>query len=194
MIEYFEEIDRNIVLTVNAWHSPAMDEFMWWISQRIIWIPFYLLLLYLAWRRLERKSFLVFLLCAIFTVVLADLISVQLFKEVFMRYRPSHHALLTDHLHFYRLPNGDFYKGGQYGFISSHAANFFSLSIFVGFSLRKYYQRLIFVLLGIAVLVSFSRLYQGVHYVTDLLGGAVVGALIGFLVYKLIYSKLIVRS
>ena len=193
MIEQLEEWDRWIVLSVNSWHSGVLDELFWWISQRIIWIPLYLILTYLAWIKLERRVFITFLLCAVATVVLSDLISVHLFKNIFLRYRPSHYAFLTEQLHFYRMENGEFYKGGMYGFISSHAANFFSLSIFVGCALRTYYPRLIWIMLGLALMVSFSRLYQGVHYASDLFAGAVVGGVIGYLLFRFIFQRVTSR-
>jgi undecaprenyl-diphosphatase len=98
--------------------------------------------------------------------------------------------LLTDQLHFYLKPNNEFYKGGLYGFVSSHAANFFALSTFVGLALRKYYPKLIWVLFLLATIVSFSRLYQGVHYLTDLFVGGLLGALIGYLIYRFAFLKI----
>jgi undecaprenyl-diphosphatase len=190
MIEYLEEIDRLIVLTVNSWHTPFLDELMWLISDRFIWIPLYVFLLYLAWGKMSRKEFFLFVGIAIGTVVIVDLISVHLFKNVFLRYRPSHNTLLTNELHFYELKKGEFYKGGMYGFVSSHAANFFALATYVGFSMKKHYPKLIWILLCLATLISFSRLYLGVHYLSDLISGGILGATIASLSYKFVFSKL----
>jgi undecaprenyl-diphosphatase len=190
MIEQLESIDRWIVLMVNSWNTPFLDELMWFISQRATWIPLYLILLIISYKKLQKKQFVVFILLTIVTVVLADLISVHLFKNMFLRFRPSHNSLLTDQLHFYLKPNNEFYKGGLYGFVSSHAANFFALSTFVGLALRKYYPKLIWVLFLLATIVSFSRLYQGVHYLTDLFVGGLLGALIGYLIYRFAFLKI----
>lgn len=189
MIEQLESIDRWIVLTVNSWNTPFLDELMWIISQRATWIPLYLILLIISYKKLQKKQFIVFVLVTISVVALADLVSVHLFKNVFLRYRPSHNALLTDQLHFYLKENNEYYKGGMYGFVSSHAANFFSLATFVGLVLRRFYPKLIWVLLMIACIVSFSRLYQGVHYLSDLIVGGVLGALIAWLIYRYVYLK-----
>jgi undecaprenyl-diphosphatase len=190
MIEKLESIDRWIVLTVNSWDTPFLDELMWVISQRATWIPLYLILFILAYKRLNKKQLIVFALCAILAVAIADLVSVHLFKNVFLRYRPSHNALLTEQLHFYMKSNGELYKGGMYGFVSSHAANFFAMATFISLALRKYYPLMVWTLLSIATIVSFSRLYQGVHYLSDLVVGGSVGALVAYLVYRLLYRRI----
>ena len=130
MIEQLEGIDRSLVLAINSIHSSWLDEFMWLVSGKLIWFPFYLLLLFLFFKKSNIRLTFIFLLCAIAVVALADQLSVHLFKNVFERYRPSHHALLTDKLHFYQLQDGNFYKGGMFGFVSSHAANFFGICSF----------------------------------------------------------------
>lgn len=189
MIEWLEAIDRSIVLSVNSLHTPWLDELMWFISGKLAWIPFYLFLLYLAYKAFGFRKALAFLLFALIAVGIADLISVQLIKNVVERYRPSHHALLTEKLHFYELKPGEFYKGGQFGFVSSHAANFFALAVFVGLSLRHRYKWLFPLLLFMAVIVCFSRLYLGVHYLSDLIGGAVIGSLVSYMVWYTWWRK-----
>ena len=189
MIDWLEGIDRSIVLTVNSWNTPFLDELCWILSARWPWIPLYLILLYLSWKQFGWKKCGLFLLIVIATIVLADTTSVYLFKENFQRYRPSHHALLTEKLHFYlqgedKEGNPEFYKGGMYGFVSSHATNFFTISVLMGFSLKRWYPKLIWVLLGISVIVCFSRLYLGAHYLSDLIGGALWGSLIAYLSYR----------
>jgi len=191
MIEYLESIDRWIVLSVNGWNNSFLDAFFWFIAQRLTWIPLYLLIAYFAWKKLPRNQFIIFTLVTILTVAAANLASVHLFKNVFLRYRPSHHAALTERLHFYLKSNGEFYKGGMYGFVSSHATNFFALAAFVSFSLNSYYPKMKWFLYSIAVIVSFSRLYQGVHYTSDLLCGAILGVFISLIIYRFVYLKLI---
>jgi len=107
-----------------------------------------------------------------------------------MRYRPSHHALLKDQLHYYQESKGHFYTGGLFGFVSSHAANFFALAFSAGMMLRPFYPRLLKILVLIAMIVSFSRIYLGVHYLSDLLGGAIIGTATSLLIYYFVYLKL----
>ena len=189
MIEFLEEIDRSIVLAINGWNNPFMDELMWWISARITWIPIYLILLYLAYKNLTRNQLFLFLGLIGLTIALTDLTSVHFFKNVFLRYRPSHNLLLTEKLHYYLVKPGEYYKGGEYGFISSHAANFFAIITFVYLVLRKAYQKLIFPLLFIGMIIAYSRIYLGVHYLSDVCVGALVGSLIAFLVHRLLYLR-----
>ena len=189
MIDYLEGIDRMIVLTVNGWNNSFLDAFFWFISQRITWIPLYILIAFFAWKSLPKRHLVIFVILTILCVALADLVSVHLFKNVILRYRPSHHADLTERLHFYLKANGEFYKGGMYGFVSSHAANFFALATFVSLSLNAVYPKLKWFLFSIAFLVSFSRLYQGVHYASDLFAGALLGISIAFILYRFVYLK-----
>lgn len=189
MIEFLEEIDRSIVLAINGWNNPFMDELMWWISARITWIPLYLILLYLAYKTLSRNQLFLFLGLIGLTIALTDLTSVHLFKNVFLRYRPSHNLLLAEKLHYYLVKPGEYYKGGEYGFISSHAANIFAIITFAFLVLRRAYQKLIFPLLFIGMIIAYSRIYLGVHYLSDVCVGALVGSFIAFLVHRLLYLR-----
>ncbi len=189
MIDTLESIDRAIVLAVNGWNTPWLDELMWWISARITWIPLYLLLLYLGLKHLPRNAFAFYVLSAVVAVILADLISVYAFKELFMRYRPSHNALLTNRLHLYEIKPGEFYKGGMYGFVSSHAANFVALAMVSAQVFHVRFPKMKYYLIAAVLLICFSRLYLGVHYVSDLIAGGLLGAGIGYASYRLIYLR-----
>lgn len=191
MIEWLESVDRSIVLLVNSWSTPFLDEFFWLVSAKLTWIPFYIFLLFLFKRKNDWRNTGFFILLGIVAVGLSDFTSSQIIKDSVMRYRPSHHGLLTDKLHFYQFADGEFYKGGQYGFVSSHAANFFAVCTFAWLVLRSWYSKIGWLTFGIAVLVSFSRLYLGVHYVSDLIGGALLGATFAFLIYRFVFLRLV---
>lgn len=98
----------------------------------------------------------------------SDLICARLLKPTFKRLRPSH--ALEDVQLLVK-------KGGKYGFPSNHAANITAaMSVLIYF-----YRRYKYGFLTIAILVSLSRVYVGVHYPLDILTGIVTGVLLFFL-------------
>jgi len=172
MIERIDQIDRSLFLFLNGMHSSFWDGVMWWISGNKSWILLYVLILaWLTWKYKRRMLILVFLIAL--TITLTDQLSVHLFKNVFQRLRPCHNAQIASLVHLVHN-----YCGGAYGFISSHAANTFGIAILsAGLLKNKYFSWFIF---AWASLVSYSRIYLGVHYPGDILGGAVLGLLIGW--------------
>lgn len=190
MIEWLESIDHRIVLAINGWNNPLLDEIMWVFSARITWIPLYFFLIYLGFRKLGWKKALFYVGCVLVAVGCTDFICSGIIKEWVQRYRPSHNLLLTEQLHYYRFEDGSFYKGGLYGFVSSHSGNFFALAWTAGWILKPYYKRVLPTLLIVAVVISYSRIYLAVHYLSDIIGGFLVGTLVSFLVFKFVYLKI----
>ncbi|MFT5777264.1 MAG: undecaprenyl-diphosphatase [Crocinitomicaceae bacterium] len=191
MIEWLESIDRAIVEAVNGCNSPFWDEFMWIVSAKLTWVPLYVALIYLAIRQNGWKIGVIFFLGVVMAVGFADIISTQLFKELIQRYRPSHHALLTEKLHFYQIDAQNIYRGGQYGFVSSHAANTFAICVFSMLHLRSYKRWLYPILIGVALLISYSRIYLGVHYLSDVFVGALLGTAIAWTIYRFVFLTIV---
>lgn len=194
MIEYLESLDRAIVFTVNSWNTPFFDEVMWWISSRILWLPLYFFLFYLAFKEKGIKFAILFLAFVGLTIFIADTLSVYALKNTVQRYRPTHNTFLSGKLHLYQIDKTNFYAGGQYGFVSSHATNFFVIATCFALIFHQRFQKLTYFLFFCAVLVCFSRLYLGVHYLSDLIGGALLGTLISLLTYKFIWKKLRIEN
>jgi len=190
MIDYLQQIDQNIVLSINDWHSPLLDKIMWLISGKNTWIPLYLLLIYLGFNHFSIKQAFFFVGCVIVAVGCTDFICSGIIKNCVMRLRPSHHPMLSYLLHFHKFPDGSLYKGGQYGFVSSHAGNFFAIAWLSGWILRPYYPKILFYLLAIALVVVYSRIYLGVHYPSDIIGGFLVGTFVAMAIYKWIYCPI----
>ena len=180
MIETLEELDRSLFLLLNGLHHDSVDQIMIWLSDKFIWIPFYVLLIGLIVRKHEFKSLLLVIPALILLVVLSDQISVHLFKNGFERLRPCHDAGLQQLIHL--VGN----CGGQFGFVSSHAANTFALASFLIYVMKS--KSIFYIMIIWAFAVSYSRIYLGVHYPGDVLVGAVVGWLIGYLVWTLAKS------
>ena len=191
MIDFLESVDHSFIKTINGCNSEWMDHFMWFFSGPFIVIPIVLLISWTMYISYSLKESGWILFGIIITIALADLSSVYLFKEVFMRYRPSHHIELSQQLHFYQFDNGDLYKGGKYGFVSSHAANYFALLVLVYGLIQKYWMKILLVL--IILIILYSRVYLGVHYVSDVICGAILGYLIAKLVLHLLILNQIKR-
>ena len=114
----------------------------------------------------------------ILVITLADQTSVHLFKNVFQRLRPCHEPALENLVH---LVNNK--CGGQYGFISSHAANTFGLALLTLLWIKKRWFTAL--MITWALLVAYSRVYLGVHYPLDVMVGGIWGAGCGWLVFLL---------
>ena len=177
MIEYLDSIDKQLLLALNGMHNGFMDTFMWYVSKTATWSLMCLVLLYILLKKNWRQAIFIVIGIAL-TITLADQISSGLIKEAVERFRPSRSPEIGNLVH---VVNG--YRGGMYGFVSSHAANTMGVALFVSllFSNRIVTCSLFFW----AVLVSYSRIYLGVHYPGDILGGTCVGLLCGYIVYVL---------
>lgn len=188
MIDWLEQIDRQIVLSINSLHTPIFDNLMWLLSSRFLWIPFYILILAIVYRKKSLLPTLLFLTGAILLVFISDFLSVHAFKEVFQRYRPSHNLLLTDKLYFYQDSNGQEYKGGQFGFISSHASNFAAITAFFILYIKEIKWKWVFYVP--MIMVGISRIYLGVHYLSDIIVGFLFGSILAYFYFKFAFVYL----
>ena len=170
--------DTDLFLFLNGLHADWLDPVMTFISGKLTWTPFYLILLYLVIKNYKKQSVLI-ILGIILLIVCSDQVSSGIFKPLFERPRPCHNEAIKDLVY---LPDG--HCGGAYGFISSHACNVFALAVFMTNILKRYYRKIGWVMFVWAPLVAYSRIYMGVHYPGDVIVGAAVGAIIGWLMFK----------
>ncbi len=164
--------DSDLLLAINGVHSRFFDFFMPVCTDKLVWIPLYLSLLYVLFRNMSFKTAMFCLVCIALAAGLADVVSSKALRFAVMRLRPSNlENELHDLVHIV-----DDYRGGRYGFPSSHAANTFSLAVFM---VCLYRCRVIsFFMVFWALLNCYTRLYLGVHYPGDILAGAVLGTLL----------------
>ena len=183
MLKQLIHIDTEVLLAINGWHAPWADTLMWIISAKATWIPLYVLLIgLLIWRYRQPVPTAVKWLqrvpaCVVMIVVIAlavgaaDFIASGILKEWVARPRPTRVPELEGVLH---LVNG--YKSGRYGFVSSHAANTMACALLFSLIWRNKIATC-----GLMLWVAancYSRMYLGVHYPTDILGGLIVGSLV----------------
>ena len=193
MLKQLIHIDTEILLAINGWHAPWADTLMWIISAKETWIPLYLLLIgLLVWRYRQPATTRVKWMqkvpaCVLMIVVIglavgaADFIASGILKDWVARPRPSRVPELEGVLH---LVNG--YKSGRYGFVSSHAANTMACGLLFSLIWRKKITTC-----GLMLWVAancYSRMYLGVHYPLDILGGLIVGALVAWAAFVMLKS------
>lgn len=177
MIEYLNRIDTQLFLALNGHYSPFADLLMYNVSKTLPWIPWYACIIYLLFRKYHKPAVWM-VVSLVLVVLLADQGTVVLFKNVFQRLRPSHQPALEGLVHLVKDK-----RGGDYGFISSHAANTFGVALLASmFYKDKYFCAIAFTW---ALLVSYSRIYLGMHYPGDILCGWLFGAAVAYLVYTL---------
>jgi undecaprenyl-diphosphatase len=180
MLEKLKSIDVELFLLLNGKHNEFFDVIMFWASDKLFWIPFYIILLLIIIKIFKTKSIGV-LIAIGFLITLCDQTASHLIKQTVKRLRPSHEPTLENLVHLSEAG-----PGGQYGFVSSHAANAFGLATFLILLLPNKFNWLKWTLLFWAFLVSYSRIYNGVHYPSDVIVASIIGIIYGFLVYYIL--------
>jgi len=187
MIDYLNSIDTQLFLFLNGKHNAFFDPVMYWLSDKLVWIPMYLLIAFFIVKHYKMNGIVMLLLIGI-VIALCDQTASHLIKNAVLRLRPSHEPALTGLVHLSKAG-----AGGMYGFVSSHAANAFGLATFLYCTLDRSFNILKYWLFIWAVLVSYSRIYNGVHYPGDVLVAVMLGTVVGWAIsklYKYIEQKL----
>ncbi|MFD1095197.1 phosphatase PAP2 family protein [Salegentibacter chungangensis] len=177
-MEQLVELDRELFLFLNNLGSEQWD-WMWLaISDKWTAIPLYAVLLYLIFRKFGWKALLVTMVVVTLLITATDQLA-NVFKHGFQRPRPCGQEGVME---FARMV-ADYC--GRYGYFSAHASNSAGVALFLGLLFRRHYPKLIWFLLGWALIVAYSRIYLGVHYPGDIVTGILIGSILGTLFYKL---------
>jgi undecaprenyl-diphosphatase len=187
LIEFLDHIDRSFFLFLNGFHNLFFDNLMFGATKGLVWIPLYLYFLFFVIRKYKWYTFVVLVFAAMMILV-SDQLS-DLVKESVHRLRPSQQPGLMVHI-------VEAYKGGIYGFYSAHASNTFSVVVFLTILLGGKYPHVYVPAILWSLIMSYSRVYLGVHYPGDVFAGWIAGGLIGILFGKVtvLICQLIAQS
>lgn len=163
--------DQRLEIFLNRLGTPAFDSFWLLASEKWVWIPLYVALAYLLVKNFGWKRTLYLCLFIALGLTISDQLA-RVFKMSLHRLRPCRDPEVAPLLRPLTC-------GGPYGFYSAHASNSFFLTAFLWNILGKTRHNIRLVLLGWALVVSYSRLYLGMHYPLDVAMGAAVGFLLG---------------
>lgn len=176
LIDSIESLDQSIFLSLNGHHTPFWDAVMALFTGTGFWLLFYAPILYFIIKKYRAKALIILIVMAL-AILISDQLS-GLLKDAVQRLRPTHDPNIQKMVHY--VVN----KGGQFSFFSAHAANTFTTAIFTALLFRNARYKL--VILSWATLISYTRIYLGLHYLTDILTGMIVGILLGYAMFKLL--------
>lgn len=176
------QANRELFALLNNDMGPFWDSFFWTCSQKLVWVPLYLAILYMIYRKVGLKNMLVAMVLMVLMTVVCDHTG-NFFKDNVSRLRPTHDPLVGSLVH---TVNG--YKGGFYGTVSSHSSISFSIAVFSLLLLKKKWYTLGIILW--ASTVAYSRIYLGVHYPKDIIFGFMLGCAAGYGFYKVYMMEL----
>jgi undecaprenyl-diphosphatase len=176
MLDKLLSLDSRLLLFLNGLGSEKFDGFWLIITKQQYWVPFFLVLLYVIYKKIGTKQFLYVVLFIALILVFTDQIT-NVFKNGFQRLRPCNSPDINTIMRIVKT-------SGSYSFFSGHASNSMAVATFIYCLTRKYFKY-IYLLFLWPLVFAYSRIYLGVHYPLDVLCGYLFGILSGYTFYKL---------
>lgn len=174
------QYDQYLFKVINyQWHNHFFDWLMPFLRHATLWVPLYFFLFIFAIVNFKKKSWY-WILFACFTAVVTNFVSSDLIKENIMRIRPCNEPSIASWVRILVA-----YKPQSSSFTSSHATNHFGIATFFYLTLRNHFKIWPFLFFVWALLICYAQVYVGVHYPIDVMGGAVIGIFIGYLLARL---------
>ncbi len=183
MLEKVLALDTQLFVFLNSLGSETYDGFWLFITKQSNWTPFFLILLYLVYKKLGIKSTITLLLFVALLLLVSDQ-TCNLFKYIFQRLRPCNNPEIKSVIRIVK-------SSDTFSFFSGHAANSMATMTFLFLLLKKHY-RYTFLLFLFPLIFAYSRIYLGLHYPLDIVTGYLFGASFGFIAYKL-YQKYVLK-
>lgn len=181
------EADKQLLLSLNGSNSLFADGMAMVLTTAQTWIPLYLAIIYIVIKNNENiRQIMLVISCTLLCVLLAGGLDDIVVKPLVARWRPTHDpqiGMLVDVVNQYR--------GGNYGYFSAHAANTFSIALFISLVVRN--KSFTLSLVAWSLTNCWTRVYLGVHYPGDILCGLLWGTVVAIIVYFLLYRKIYVR-
>jgi undecaprenyl-diphosphatase len=179
MLQELLQLDKDFFIYLNGLGTHQWDNLFQFISHKLSAVPLYIFLLILSYQKFGIKKTLVLLISVALLITVTDQLS-NFFKYGVARLRPCHDPEIVPVMRLVKS-----YCGGQYSYFSAHAANAFAIAVFFGSILKSTIKYIGVFLVLWAALVAYSRIYLGVHFPLDIITGAVIGSLFGWLFVKL---------
>ena len=179
MIDWLIDLDKQLFIFLNSFHNEFWDNLMVWITGKKSWYPLYGLIISFVFIKFKKERWFIFITIALL-ISTTEWITSGVAKPFFERLRPCNEPSLSGVIHHITG------CGKRFSFFSAHASNTFALATLLFLMLKTIKLKWIGILLIIwSIIISYSRVYVGVHYPLDIVGGMLCGWLLGIAYYKL---------
>lgn len=182
VIEWLKQVDTELFLLLYQLRHPYLTPFFNWVTNKWVWAPLYFYFFFLLYRNLGLRKTMAQLLTIVLLIFVSDNLASAICKPYFERLRPCNEPSLAGKFSMEARP-----CSSSFSFVSSHAANSFALSLYLTFIFKTFrlFRGCFFLIWGWAFLHTYSRLYLGLHYPFDLIGGAFIGIATAYILYSL---------